>query len=207
MNNIKLVLLLSGGLDSAVLSHILIKKSFEVFPLFVDYGQLASNREKKYAINISKIFGLNRLKILNINNISTLSPTNQLLNNKSNSSFFPNRNLLLITCASIYAAKIDSTVIAIGINRATLSHMMYPDCSNQFLRSISRILSISSDRSIDVIVPLEDMTKHDIIKYAIKENLSLEKTYSCFNGSRLPCNKCDGCKVRNTALNKIGAMC
>ena len=41
-------------------------------------------------------------------------------------------------------------------------------------------------------------------KEALKLNIPIEKTWSCYKGGKAPCGKCDSCRIRDKALKEIG---
>jgi 7-cyano-7-deazaguanine synthase len=197
----RIILLLSGGLDSSVLASILSKQDFDIYPLFVDYGQLSARMELKSCKSVCKFLSINNLKIVSAKSIASLSPPNQLINEENADPVFPNRNLMLLTVASIYAANIHSAAIAIGITRS--SEIIYPDCTYQFLQTATHTLNISFGRNIDILAPLQDFTKNEVVKVAMEERIPITSTYSCFVGEKDPCMKCQGCRNRVNALAQI----
>ncbi|MFW9877440.1 MAG: 7-cyano-7-deazaguanine synthase [Candidatus Thorarchaeota archaeon] len=193
------ICLLSGGIDSFVLIDFLIRQKFEVICLFVDYGQLAARYEYKAFQKICQYEKINysykvRLKNFGDNIITGL--TNKEIYN----DFFPSRNLLLICLASSFLWSHNFNYISIGVIKST---RIFPDCQRDYFNDLEKILSISTNRDIKILTPLEDFTKIDIIKYIKKFKLPFDYSYSCQKGQKDHCKKCPSCKERFSSLKNL----
>lgn len=201
----KTVLLLSGGLDSAVLATLLVKKGYDLYPLFVNYGQLAAAKEQQSSFDICNFLQIRKLTVIQAQGIADLATSNELTSEVADSPLFPNRNMILLSLAATYASKVNCSGISIGITKASPGAPIYPDCTSQFLQLANSTIHISCDRSISIFAPLADMTKDQIVELAIKEKLPLGITYSCFRGKEFPCGQCQGCISRKSAIAKVPA--
>lgn len=178
MNRDKSIILLSGGIDSAVILEMLLKQGRLCIPLFIDYGQASRQKEKEAAHNVSKHYGL-KLKTITVN-----------LNKGFKDGEVLGRNLFLITTALIDST--DETSIAIGIHSGT----SYYDCSPKFISSTKEILSNYTSGTVGLLSPLINWSKSEILTYAISNNVPIEKTYSCEQGEQEACGRCLSCKDR-----------
>ncbi|MFH1541599.1 MAG: 7-cyano-7-deazaguanine synthase, partial [bacterium] len=71
------------------------------------------------------------------------------------------------------------------------------DCRPDFFREYQGVIKKGTKSgNIRVKTPLINMTKAEIIKLALKLKAPLELTWSCYEGGKRPCGKCDSCKLR-----------
>lgn len=153
-----------------------------VSAIFVDYGQLAATQEIMAARQIARYFD------------ASLKEVRISLNKTFGAGEVKYRNGSLIFVGAMAAAP-DTDNLVIGIHAGT----PYPDCSDNFVSSVSELLSKSTERSCALIAPIRSWLKSQIVAYAVKENLPIRLTYSCESGGRSPCGACDSCKDRISA--------
>jgi len=111
----KVVVLASGGLDSSLLCLLLKNRGFDVQPLFINYGQLASAREWSACESIVDYLGVDRPVYVDLRDFGkkiksglTASEVDVM------APYLPNRNLLFLTVASGYAVREGSSVLLSG---------------------------------------------------------------------------------------------
>lgn len=153
-----------------------------VSAIFVDYGQLAAKQEIMAARQIAGYFN------------TPLKEVRISLNKTFGAGEVKYRNGSLIFVGAM-AASPDTDNLVIGIHAGT----PYPDCSDNFVSSVSEALSKSTEQSYTLIVPVRSWLKSQIVAYAVKENLPISLTYSCESGGHSPCGTCDSCKDRISA--------
>ena len=193
----KVVSLLSGGLDSLVLIDFLLQNNFEVFCLFVDYGQISAKFEYEAFLKICKFKNIKWYQKIDISNFgeyvnSSLTKTN------FQDSFFPSRNLLLLTLASSLLENLNCDYIAIGVIQTSND---YPDCIRSYFDDLEALLTISIKNQVKILTPLDNFTKNNIIEYSNKYHLPIEKSYSCEKGKENHCQQCPSCVERFDAIN------
>jgi 7-cyano-7-deazaguanine synthase len=98
----------------------------------------------------------------------------------------------LLISAAFFASKGRSCTIATGIHAGTA----YYDCSEQFLDAMNSLALAQSDGKVSILNPFADWNKRDVFDYAVAENLSLDQTYSCENGTLPSCGQCPSCRDR-----------
>lgn len=192
----RVVVLCSGGVDSSVLMKMLRDKECYLFPLFVDYGQLAAKAEWEACQRMCHFLGLEP-KRMNVSGFGQLIPsglTNQNLNIETD-AFVPTRNLLMLTLAAAYGYVNSAYVVAIGL----LSNPIFPDQTEDFIRYAQRSISQALGVDISILSPFISLDKHDTLQLARKLGLPLESTYSCHSGAQEPCGHCISCKERIAA--------
>jgi 7-cyano-7-deazaguanine synthase len=186
VNQPKVLVLLSGGIDSTACAHYYSKKKFNVSAVFIDYGQAAVKPESKAAERICKHYNIKLDKVI----ISG--------GNKWGEGFIIGRNAFLLF-AALMNFKFESGLIAIGVHSGTT----YWDCSKDFIALIQKCFKAYSNNCISTDAPLLEWSKRDIWDYCIKEKVPLNFTYSCELGLAQPCGKCLSCKD----LEKLHESC
>jgi 7-cyano-7-deazaguanine synthase len=115
--------------------------------------------------------------------------------------YLEGRNVVLLSKAAVFAARNALSRIAIG----PLAGNPFPDATPEFFGAMARALSIGLDHPIDVVTPLADMHKSEVIKVGVSLGVPLELTMSCMNPQRgRHCGRCSKCRERRDAFNEAG---
>ena len=59
-------------------------------------------------------------------------------------------------------------------------------------------------KNIEIVAPLLNQSKKEIIEMGKKIGVPFEYTWSCYNGGRFPCQRCDSCRFRMRAFEQLG---
>ncbi len=205
----KAVVLLSGGLDSTTTLAIALKDGYDVYPITFRYGQ-RHNREIESAKKICEYYGLN-LKIVEINlreiGGSALTDNMDVPKNRSMKeisseipvTYVPARNTIFLSIALGYAEVLDADRIYIGVN--ALDYSGYPDCRPEYIEEFNKLSKLATKRgvegkTIEIVAPLINMKKGEIIKKGMELKVPYELTWSCYEGKEKACGKCDSCLLR-----------
>lgn len=192
----RIVVLASGGVDSSVMTLLLKKENHELFPLFIDYGQLSKDKEWTACQNVCRFLDLwpHRMDISGFGESIPSGITNSKFDIEKD-AFLPTRNLLFLTLGAAYGYTKSANVIAIGL----LSNPIFPDQTADFVQAAQRSISISLGVNIRILAPLICLDKLDILRLARKHGLPLDLSYSCHSGNEEPCGQCISCKERMAA--------
>ena len=197
----KILLLLSGGLDSVTLAHYYKQGSY-LECMFFDYGQ-THLKEVIAARNVCKQLNikLHECKLPSVFVDSALVGSKPIPHGDGDANIVPNRNMVMISAATAFCLQNDMDAVAIGCNDDDTQHG-FPDCSKPFLRSMRDAMRFCHTRPIALLAPFihKEMTKSDVVVWAKKLNVDIESTWSCYKGAKEPCNECAACKLRNEAL-------
>lgn len=194
--------MLSGGLDSTV-SLILARKNGLNIPLALtfDYGQAAVHQEIKAARAICKVLNINHqvIKLPWLAEIVRektphISSPGYIPRSRICAGWIPNRNGLFINIAAVFAEALKYQYIVTGFNREEA--VSFPDNSIQFIRSINRALALATLTGVEVISYTVRMNKAEIIKKGWALGAPLDLTWSCYQGGKSPCGKCESCLRR-----------
>lgn len=196
------VTLLSGGLDSALIAVLLKEEGIKQYPLFIDYGQLAAKKEYESCLKLCKLYEIGNPYKVHFENFGKLYPCGLTSKNKRiyEDAFLPGRNMLFLLIAATYACRINCQSIAIGL--LSEEFHFFPDQTKYFIKEMESIISQSHDMEINIMTPLIEFTKPEII--AMAKLKGINTTYSCHYGDSTPCNKCVSCKETEKQLIKGG---
>lgn len=172
------LVLLSGGLDSAVCAHLLKSPNRQVEGLFVDYGQAALERERTSAQAVAAHLGIPlRMRAIQP---APARGTGEL----------PGRNALLISLA-VFELGTEGGLVAIGVHAGT----RYFDCSEAFVDAMGRLVQEQTDGRTALSAPLVCWSKSDVFRVFREIGLAPSETYSCEAGPT-PCGVCLSCADR-----------
>lgn len=211
----KAVILLSGGLDSVVsLASRVTEIDFQLALLF-DYGQKSFHKEFVAAQNIADFYGI-KLDVVKLDFLKNITSTTLVseedvpevstlqLDNSSitidsmKSVWVPNRNGLFINIAAAYADSFNYDYIVIGANKEEAN--TFSDNSKDFINSINESLKTSTNYNVQVLAPLIDCTKDEIVKIALDCDAPLNLINSCYGAQTGHCGKCESCNRLKRAL-------
>lgn len=186
-----IVTLVSGGLDSTLVAKLAQEQGLQIFPLFVDYGQRARDREFAACKLAMQKLGLPDPEVAGLGGFGTLirsgltDPTLHLIDD----AFTPGRNMLFLLTAAAYAHQKNADAISIGLLHESTS--LFPDQTSGFLAEAERMITLCMGRQIKVLAPLSAFTKPDVVALAAEKGIS--QTYSCHLGEEQPCGNCIAC--------------
>lgn len=213
------VILLSGGLDSAVTLAKAKEEGYKLSPISFDYGQrhkkeLESAKKivEHYEIKDHKIMKIDLTQIggsaLTDHNLDV--PENKdvyIIGNDIPITYVPARNTILLSFALGYAEVVGASSIFIGAN--SLDYSGYPDCRPEFLEAFQKVAELGTKCGVDgaritIKYPLISMTKAEIVKEGTRLKVPLHLTWSCYKGGNLGCGKCDSCVLRLKGFSEAG---
>lgn len=212
----KAVVLLSGGLDSATVAAIAQQQDYELIALSFRYGQ-RHERELQAATAIAEFLGIEEHFIVDINLAqwggSSLTDTNITLPTAGvdtsiiPNTYVPGRNTVFIALGLSLAEAKQAEAVFLGINAVDYSG--YPDCRPEYLAAYQHLASLSSKvgvegQTIQLIAPLVEDSKLDIVKKALLLGVPIAQTWSCYQGGEKACGCCDSCRLRDRALIEAG---
>lgn len=213
----KAVVLLSGGIDSSTTLYYARDKGYDCHCLIFDYGQ-RHRREIESAKKLAKACGA-KWRVIKFDlpwkgsalldkKISV--PKRRSLGKIGScipSTYVPARNTLFLSFATSYAEAIGAKAIFIGANAVDFSG--YPDCRPKYYETFKKLIKAGTKvgvekNGIKIFTPLIKMTKAKIIRLGMKLKVPYEYTWSCYNGGKRPCLKCDSCILRAKGFKEAG---
>lgn len=214
----KAIVLLSGGIDSAVVLFYAREKKFDCTCLTFMYGQ-KHKREIQSAQKIALAAGF-PLYLINLDmpeGASALTSEfkhisdagEKTIGRKIPSTYVPARNIIFLSLALCWAEVKRCTHIFIGAN--SIDYSGYPDCRSSFLKAFQKAAQLGTKMGIEgrpakISAPLLFKNKAQIIKLAAGLNVPLELTWSCYRGGKSICNKCESCILRAKGFKEAGII-
>ncbi len=211
----KAVALLSGGLDSATTLYLARAKGFFCYTLSFDYGQ-RHLRELESARKLAEA-AKSPLEIVRFSlpwkGSALLDPSLSLPKGRSPeamqkeipATYVPARNTIFLSFAASWAETLEASFIYIGANALDFSG--YPDCRPDYFTAFNRMIEKGTkekESPIQIIAPLVDKTKAEIIQIGRKLGVPYELTWSCYEGTDVPCGSCDSCILRAKGFREAG---
>lgn len=189
------LLLLSGGIESGTLLHMLADEG-PLIPLFVDYAQRAASRERAAATAQCAVLDL-ELETLELGSVGetfrrglSWQPHVPL----------PQRNLVLLALALSLAEARRATRICLALNREDTAD--YPSAATGFVHDFAALAGRISGIAVET--PLIELDKAAIIRLGVDLGVDYSLTYSCLLGRPAPCGGCPQCLKRHTAFAAAG---
>ena len=206
----KSVILLSGGLDSLVaLGYCNNRKEYNIeLALTFDYGQKSAKYEIEASKKICEYYKIEHKVIVldwlkEITRTSLVSgedvPNGGFSTQQSAAAVWvPNRNGLFLNIAAAFCDSFHYNYIIYGANAE--EGVTFPDNTEEFRKQISDTFKTSTLVKPEVLAPLINYNKDDIVRIAIREKVPLELVRSCYNSGETHCGECESCYYLKRAL-------
>lgn len=216
----KIVLGLSGGMDSATLLGLLLNEGAEVHSCSFIYGSKHNRYERDSALkvfNYYKNLGFNvhwhdfdlTEAFKDFSSALLLSgeeiPEGHYEASNMKSTVVPGRNLIFASIMAGLAESIGAQQIALGVHSG--DHQIYPDCRPEFIIALEEVILKSSDGKVQVITPFLHDDKASILKRGYEDfkiKVPYQLTRTCYKHQELSCGKCGACQERLEAFHNIG---
>ncbi|MFX1391209.1 MAG: 7-cyano-7-deazaguanine synthase [Promethearchaeota archaeon] len=207
-NGEKAIILLSGGIDSAVVLYWAYNEGYDLTAISFDYDQRPKN-EKKAALKLSEALNIKIIELsllflkesidLRIEGLPIPSAVH------APEGFIPSRNLVFYSIAAYYADVFGCSFLIGG--HINSDSNKFNDAHPDFFKSLETLINKgkhSQDKtSIKLLFPLSKMTKENVIELAKDLNVPLNWTWSCYSDGDQPCGNCMSCRKRNEAFQNM----
>lgn len=218
MNGKKAVVLVSGGLDSATVLAMAIAKGYECYALSFEYGQ-RHRAELEAAETVASQLGakLHRKAHIDLGTFGGSALTDESIAVPEDQTqgipvtYVPARNTIFLSFGLAWAEVLGAQRIFIGVNAVDYSG--YPDCRPEFIDAYENMANLATKagvegRKIEIMTPLIDLTKADIIKQGIALGVDYGQTVSCYQADDLgrACGRCDSCRLRRKGFAEAGVI-
>lgn len=208
----KVVAIVSGGLDSVVLAHMLKSSNYDVHVMSVDYGQ-RHRKELGFAKECADRIGapyetadLSPLRRLMLGSSQTDPsvpvPHGHYAADSMKVTVVPNRNMLMLAAATAWAITLKADAVAYGAHSG--DHAIYPDCRPEFVDAVGRAISLADWHTVTLLAPFADKDKADIVRTGQRLGVPFDRTWSCYEGSERHCGRCGTCVERREAFLLAG---
>lgn len=204
----KVVLAVSGGVDSSTLLACLLDKNHEVFGVIFKYGSKHNKYENEAAINICKHYEINKVMFDLSDQFSNFKsnlllgqgeiPQGHYQDSNMSKTVVPGRNTIFASYMLGLAQSIEFDHVALGVHSG--DHHIYPDCRLRYIESLNKTFSEASENKVILIAPFIDINKAEIIKIGSNLHVPYELTRTCYKDQELSCGKCGSCNERLEAF-------
>ena len=206
----KVVVLLSGGMDSTTLVYYMRNLGHEVYPITFDYGQkhskeLTSAEKTCKKLELSYKFveiGLGDIAPSALTRIDIKIPHGNYDEESMKVTVVPNRNMVFLSLATAYAIGIGAEKVAYAAHSG--DHAIYADCRPAFIDVMKEAIYLCSDDEVVLNTPFEFIDKVEILKIGQTLGVDYSLTWSCYEGGELACGRCGTCRERLEAFEKVG---
>jgi 7-cyano-7-deazaguanine synthase len=203
------ILLLSGGIDSATALYLTKQHTEEIFTLNMVYGgsyDAESEASKRIAAAAQVKEHLTILLPFFKDIEQRYHPTPSA---EITPAYVPARNIIFYGIAAAYAETLKAKQIVFGSNADDATEL--PDARVDFIRLMNELIKRGTragneGANIEVVNPLIDKTKAQVLKLALELNVPLKLTWSCYEDGKIPCGKCRGCVGRRKAFHEVGVL-
>lgn len=204
----KVVVVVSGGLDSAVLLHTHVKNGDEVRAISVDYGQ-RHRRELVFARKMTHLLQVPHV-VANFSQLASILPGSSQTDEHVDVpeghytaetmklTVVPNRNMILLAVAAGHAIAHKFDYISYAAHAG--DHAIYPDCREEFVVALDKAIQLADEHIVRIRRPFIGLGKAEIVRRGLGLNVVFEDTYSCYTGDPVHCGKCGTCIERREAF-------
>ena len=212
------VVLVSGGMDSAVVVAIAREQGFAVHALSVRYGQRHTS-ELDAADRVAQSLGAVAHKTVNVDlrSIGGSALTDEAISVPTDAdghevgqgapkdaipvTYVPARNTIMLSVALGWAEVLGASDIFCGVNAVDYSG--YPDCRPEFIEAFEKLANLATKAGVEgagirVHAPLQFMSKADIVREGVRLGVDFAQTVSCYQADDdgRACGHCDACRLR-----------
>lgn len=208
----KVVVLLSGGMDSVTALHAALRDHEVVAGLSFDYGAKHHARELPLAA-----WHCERQEVPHL--IAPLGfvagefssdllvrgggiPDGHYEEESMKSTVVPFRNGIMLSIAAGFAESRGAGGVVIAAHSG--DHAIYPDCREEFLEPMARAIRAGTYAGIELLRPFVAMDKAAIARLGAGLGVDFSRTWSCYKGGELHCGTCGTCVERREAFQLAG---
>jgi 7-cyano-7-deazaguanine synthase len=215
------VVLLSGGLDSAVTAAIARAAGFALSALSIDYGQ-RHRHELRAAQRVAAALGIAEHVTLAIDLTrfggSALTSAIDVPKDRAAAemeqgipaTYVPARNTVFLSLALALAEARGAADLFLGVN--ALDYSGYPDCRPEYIAAFERLANLATKAGVEgtsrfrIQAPLIHLSKCEIIRRGAELGVDFSLTHSCYDpdAAGRPCRHCDACLLRAKGFAEAG---
>ena len=208
----KVVVLLSGGMDSVCVLHEAHRTWEVVAALTFDYGSKHNAREIPWARHHAERLGIPHhvvsLDFIGRHFVSDLLagggevPDGHYEEENMRRTVVPFRNGILLSVAAGFAESRGASGVVIAAHAG--DHAIYPDCREEFMLAMGEAIRLGTYAEIGILRPFIGLTKAGIAARGRELGVDFSSTWSCYKGGEIHCGTCGTCVERREAFLVAG---
>src|SRR5690606_31188015 len=215
------VVLVSGGMDSAVVLGLAREQGFACHALSVAYGQRHTS-ELDAAARVAAALGAveHKTVVVDLRSIGGSALTDERIAVPTDEdghvigatipvTYVPARNTIMLSVALGWAEVLGAADIFCGVNAVDYSG--YPDCRPEFVEAFERLASLATRAGVEgaglrVHAALQQLGKDAIVREGVRLGVDFAQTVSCYSadGAGRACGHCDACRLRAAGFAAAG---
>jgi len=214
------VVLVSGGMDSAVVLAMAQEQGYACHALSVSYGQRHS-AELVAATELAQSQGAieHKTVVVDLRSIGGSALTSDIavpergIDEAAGAgipvTYVPARNTIMLSVALGWAEVLGARAIFCGVNAVDYSG--YPDCRPEFIAAFDALANLATQagvegRGMKVHAPLMRMGKDQIVREGLRLGVDFSRTVSCYQADDAgrACGRCDACRLRAEGFRAAG---
>jgi len=211
----KAVVLVSGGMDSAVVLALAREQGYAVHALSVRYGQRHDcELDAAAAVARALCAAAHKTVAVDLRTIGGSALTDEIDVPEAGGegipvTYVPARNTIMLSVALGWAEVLGARDIFCGVNAVDYSG--YPDCRPEFIRAFTQLANVATKAGVEgsglhVHAPLMQMGKADIAREGLRLGVDFAMTVSCYQADPegRACGRCDACRLRAQGFADAG---
>jgi 7-cyano-7-deazaguanine synthase len=209
------VVLVSGGMDSAVVLALARARGLDCYALSVSYGQRHAT-ELDAAATLARTQGAVAHKVVTVDlrSIGGSALTADIDVPEAGGpgipvTYVPARNTIMLSVALGWAEVLGASEIHCGVNAVDYSG--YPDCRPEFIAAFEALAGLATKAGVEgrplrVVAPLLRLSKADIVREGMRLGVDFAGTVSCYQADSegRACGHCDACRLRSEGFAAAG---
>jgi len=210
--------IVSGGLDSVVMAHLLQAEGHALHLLSFNYGQ-RHKKELEYSLRCARRLNAHH-DIIDLQSVGAVLGGSALTDDSipvphghyaapsMAITIVPNRNTIFLAIAYGVAVAQNAGLVATAVHAG--DHFIYPDCRPDFIQSFDAMQRVAvegcGDENLKLHAPFVQKTKAQIVEIGASLNVPFEETWSCYEGLEIHCGQCGTCVERKEAFEMAGVF-
>jgi 7-cyano-7-deazaguanine synthase len=202
-------------MDSCVCAA-LAARDYDAAAVHISYGQRTEEREQRAFSTICDWLQIrDRLVVRNqalaaiggsaLTDTNIAVPESHRVGNDIPITYVPFRNAHFLSVAVSWAEVIGANKIYIGAVEQDSSG--YPDCRPAYYDAFNKVVKLGTkDGSIEIVTPLIQLRKFEIVRLGLELGAPLDLTWSCYSRQDRACGVCDSCVLRLRAFREAEVL-
>lgn len=208
----KVVVLVSGGMDSVVALYHARLEDEVVGALSFDYGSKHNHKEIPFAAHHCARLGVPH-RVISLSFIDELFASDLLKSGGAipdghyeeqtmKQTVVPFRNGIMLSIAGGYAESVEANGLVIAAHAG--DHAIYPDCRETFMQAMGDAIRLGTYAEAQLLRPFIHFSKAQIATRGEELGVDFSKTWSCYKGQDIHCGTCGTCVERREAFEVAG---
>ena len=204
----KVVVLISGGMDSVAALYEARQRYAVVGAVSFDYGSKHNHKEIPFAAWHCQKLGIPH-RTIRLGFVDELFKSDLLQSGGTipdghyqeltmKQTVVPFRNGIMLSIAGGYAESIEANGLVIAAHSG--DHAIYPDCREDFMKSMADAIRLGTYAAVEILRPFIHSTKAEIARRGHELGVDFAQTWSCYKGGDIHCGTCGTCVERREAF-------